>query len=78
MAAIVHSEDNAGGDSVCGKKDTGDVTTAGLGAAGIAAFVAAPCKDAVETEWARLATITPVVLQATVQAEEDNLYCPMY
>lgn len=25
-AATMHSEDNAGGNSVCGKKDTGDVT----------------------------------------------------
>lgn len=54
MAVIVHSEDNAGGNSVCGKKDTGDVTTdikpVALGQLELEGFVAALCKDTVETE----------------------------
>lgn len=54
MAAIVNSEDNAGGNSLCGKKDTGDVTTdinpVALGQPELEGFVAAPCKDTAETE----------------------------
>lgn len=56
MAAIIHSEDNAGGNSVCGKKDTGDVTTdihpVALGQPELEAFVAAPCTDREEAEQA--------------------------
>lgn len=46
-AAIKHSEDNAGGNSVCGKKDTGDVTNdinpVALGQPELEGFVAATC-----------------------------------
>lgn len=54
MAAIIHSEDNNGGNSVCGKKVMGDVTTdinpVALGQPESEGFVAAPCTDRVETE----------------------------
>lgn len=54
MASIIHSEDNAGGNSVCGKKDMGDVTTdinpVALGQPELEGFVVAPCIDREETE----------------------------
>lgn len=54
MASIIHSEDNAGGNSVCRKKDMGDVTTdinpVALGQPELEGFVVAPCIDREETE----------------------------